>query len=158
MRAFANGPGNHVMARIHEAAKSDPEGLKGVLSEMRAGGKYEGLRQQLQGEQAMTKGFAEAFERAATAVGAYGRKRGAVEEIATQRGTIDQVAARFDKLDAEVGQRAAVLPSPREGKSMLDDLGEKVKDVVVKAIDAVKAAFTSTARKDASSSASPSPS
>ena len=157
MRVFSNGPGNHVMARIHEAAKSDPEGLKGVLSEMRAGGKYEGLRQQLQGEQALTKGFAESFERAAAAVGAYGRQRGAVDEIAVQRGNIDQVASRFEKLDAEVGQRAAALPAPKEGRSMLDELGERVKELVVRAIDAVKAAFTPAARKDAAASASPSP-
>lgn len=157
MRAFANGPGHSVMARIQEAAKSDPEGLKGVLSEMRAGGRYEGLRQQLQGEQALTKGFAEGFERAAAAVGAYGRQRGAADEVGSRRGEMDQVASRFQQLDHDVGQRASALPGPKEGKSMIDELGEKVKEVVIKAIDAVKAMFSSFAGKNASAAASPSP-
>ena len=60
MQAFANGPGAGVMSRIRDAAKSDPSGMAGVMSEMRAGGVYADLRTQFDGAMVKEKGFAAA--------------------------------------------------------------------------------------------------
>ena len=49
LQAFANGPGASVMNRIRDAARSDPSGMAGVMSEMRAGGVYADLRAQFDG-------------------------------------------------------------------------------------------------------------
>ena len=194
MRAFANGPGGSIMARINDAAKSEPRGLEGVFAEMREGGKYDNLRKQLQGERAFSNGFAESYDKAVDAVGAYGRQREAADatgqrrsqaetalggavnwlrsapsEVGQQlgqlrdaisnagtqrRGPADAVNDRFEKLDAEVGRSASALPGSKDGKSMIEDLGEKVRALVTKAVDAVKAAFSPTARQEASASPS----
>ncbi len=182
MRAFANGPGGSVMARINDAAKSDPRGLTGVFAEMREGGRYEGLSKQFQGEREFSKGFAESHDKAVEAVTAFGRARGAAEAVAEpthqpetalggamkaiglrlpenasppSRTSAEAIGARFEKLDAEVGKSAAGLPGSKEGKSMTEELGEKIKAVVEKAVEAVRSLLNRDARQEASASPSP---
>ena len=65
--------------------------------------------------------------------------------------------ARFEKLDAEIGKAASIIPSRQDGKSVMDDLGEKVREILDRAVNAVKAAFTPSAEKGARASAAPPP-
>ena len=44
LEGFRTGEGADVMSRIQEAARSDPGGMAGVLSEMREGGRFADLR------------------------------------------------------------------------------------------------------------------
>lgn len=144
LQAFSNGPGASILARIQDAAKADPDGMKGVMSGMREGGKYEQLRQQFLGERETNKAFAASYDKAAAAVGAYGQQREAVEQIGARRGDAQALNGRFEQLDAKVGLTAAVIPGVKEGKSMIDELVEKVRELVEKAVAAVKRAFTAS--------------
>ncbi|MDJ0390678.1 hypothetical protein QMO56_21415 [Roseomonas sp. E05] len=155
LQAFASGPGASVMNRIREAAKADPGGIAGVMSEMRTGGVYADLRQQFDGAMAKEKSFAAAYERAAAATGQYAKDRTAVEAIISQRPDAEALTGRFQKLDAQIGEATSSTPGRKEGKNALDELAEKAAEIISRALDRVKAAFSSSAR--AGSSPSPSP-
>ena len=155
MQAFANGPGASVMSRIRDAAKSDPSGMAGVMSEMRAGGVYADLRAQFDGAMVKDKGFAAAYDKASAAAGQYGKDRSAVDAITAQRPDVDALTSRFQRLDAQIGEAAGSTPGRKEGKSALEELAEKAAEVIAKAVDKVRAAFSNSPR--ANNSPSPSP-
>lgn len=155
LQSFANGPGAGIMNRIRDAAKTDPSGLAGVISEMRAGGVYADLRTQFDGAMQREKGFAAAYDRATTATGQYAKDRVAVDAIATQRPDVETVTSRFQKLDGQVGAGASETPGRKEGTSALEDLAAKAAELFSRAVDRIRAALSPTAR--ASSSASPTP-
>ena len=155
LQAFAAGPGASVMSRIRDAAKSDPSGMAGVMSEMRAGGVYADLRTQFDGAMVKEKGFAAAYDKASAAAGQYGKDRSAVDAIMAQRPDVDALTSRFQRLDAQIGEAAGSTPGRKEGKSALEELAEKAAEVIAKAVDKVRAAFSNSPR--ASNSPSPSP-
>ncbi len=155
MQAFASGPGAGVMSRIRDAAKSDPSGMAGVMSEMRPGGIYAELRTQFDGAMIKEKGFAAAYDKASAAAGQYGKDRSAVDAIMAQRPDVDALTSRFQKLDAQIGEAAGSTPGRKEGKSALEELAEKAAEVIAKAVDKVRAAFSNSPR--ANNSPSPSP-
>jgi len=155
MQAFASGPGANVMSRIRDAAKSDPSGMAGVMSEMRAGGLYADLRAQFDGALVKEKGFAAAYDKAAATAGQYGKDRTAVDAIMAQRPDVEALTSRFQKLDAQIGKAASSTPGRKEGKSALEELAEKAAEVIARAVDKVRAAFSNAPR--ASNSPSPSP-
>lgn len=154
LKAFANGPGSSVMSRVRDAASTDPEGVAGVLAGMRAGGKYEDLGQQVQRERTVNPAFAAAQDKAAASVGAYGQAREAAAAIGERRGD-EAVNAQLQKLDAEIGREASSLPGRRPGANLLDEIAEKVRDAILRAIERVSAAFS--ARPTAGATASPNP-
>ena len=141
MKEFTEGPGSVIMSRIRDAAKADPDGMTGVMSEMREGGRYAGLRQDFNVALQQQKGFAAAYEKAAGSIGTFGTDRVAVDKIAEIRPDAAAIAARFQKLDAEIGKGAAELPGKTEGKSLTDELAERASEVVRKAVEAVSNAF-----------------
>ena len=144
LQAFANGPGAGIMAKISAASKADPDGMAGVVAGMREGGQYADLRRSFNADMAREKGLAGAVDRAATAVGQYGRDRTVADGIAAGLGTADAITARFGKLDAEIGKAASEAPSRKDGKSQMEELGEKAADLASKAMEAIKAAFRRT--------------
>ncbi len=144
LQAFANGPGAGIMAKISAASKADPDGMAGVVAGMREGGQYADLRRSFNADMAREKGLAGAVDRAATAVGQYGRDRTAADGIAAGLGTADAITARFGKLDAEIGKAASEAPGRKDGKSQMEELGEKAADLASKAMEAIKAAFRRT--------------
>lgn len=155
LRAFARGPGSDVMSKIQDAAKTDPDGMRGVMSGMREGGRYQDLRQQFEGARAQSQGFAAAYESAAAAVGDYGARRADVAAIATRRGETDAVNSRFERLDAAIGEQAAATPGRTEGKSLIDEIGEKVRALIDRAVQSVKNAFSPRPTADAAPSPAP---
>jgi hypothetical protein len=155
LQAFANGPGASIMNRIRDAAKADPGGMAGVMSEMRTGGVYADLRAQFDGAMQSEKGFAAAYDRAAAAAGQYARDRMAVDAVVAQRPTVEGLTGRFQKLDAQIGEAAGSTPSRSGGKSALEDLAEKAAELVSRAVDKVKSAISASPK--ASSSPSPNP-
>lgn len=155
MKDFADGPGAVLMTRIRDAAKEDPDGMAGVLSEMREGGRYAGLRQDLT-VSLQHERFAAAYNKALTSVTAYGAERAGVEKFAGQRPDAAAIAGRFQTLDAEIGKAARELPSRTEGRSFVDELGERVQAAITKAVEAVTNAINRL--RGASAGPSPSPS
>lgn len=155
MQGFANGPGAAVMGRIRDAAKADPGGMAGVMSEMRPGGVYADLRSQFDGALQKEKGFVAAYDRAAAAAGQYGKDRIAVDAIAAQRPDIDALTSRFQKLDAQIGTAAAQIPGRREGASALEDLATKAAELLSRAVEKIRSAISPASR--AGSGPSPTP-
>lgn len=154
MKEFSDGPGSVLMSRIRDASKTDPEGMAGVLAEMREGGRYAGLRQDLNVALQHQK-FAASYDSALSAVTTFGGDRAEVDKIAAQRADATAISGRFQKLDAEVGKAASELPSRSEGKSFVNELSERTQEAVMKAVEVVTNAIN---RLRSPSSPSPSPS
>ena len=155
MKDFADGPGAVLMTRIRDAAKADPDGMTGVLSEMREGGRYAGLRQDLTVSLQHEK-FAAVYDKALTSVTAFGAERAEIDKFAGQRPDAAVIAGRFQKLDAEIGKAASELPSRTEGRSFTDELAQRAQDAVMKAVEVVANAFNRLRGASAGPSASPS--
>ncbi|MDT8291871.1 hypothetical protein RQ846_19335 [Roseomonas mucosa] len=158
LRGFAQGAGAAVMARISEAARTDPRGMEGVLAEMREGGRHADLRTQFNNALVQEKGLAAAYDAAASAVKQYGTDRQAAEAVILKRSEPAALAGRFERLDAAIGEAASHLPSRQEGKSVVDELGQKVAELVRRAADAVRNVFQQDHRQGVSAASSPSPS
>ncbi len=156
LRAFANGPGASIMNKIQEASKADPDGAAGVAAGMREGGPYADLRRTFNADLLKEKGLATALDRASAAVSQYGADRTAADGIAAGRADATGITARFSKLDAEVGKAASETPGRKDGKSQMEELGEKAAELASKAIEAVKAAFKRTPSNDRHASPGPS--
>lgn len=157
LQAFAHGPGTGIMDKIQAAGKADPDGLAGVVSGMREGGPYAGLRHTFNADLVREKGLASALNRASVAVGQYGADRTRVDSVAEAQGSTTAIAAHFAKLDAEVGKAASETPGRKDGKSQMEELGEKAAELAHKAIEAVKAAFRRTPAVEQGPAASASP-
>jgi hypothetical protein len=139
---FRSTEGAAVLNRVQTAARAEPGGMAGVLSEMREGGRFSDLRQAFNKALNDDKGFADAYDRAASALARYGEGREKVEQIIAKRPDAANLIAKFDQLDSQVGERAGKIPSRNDGKNMLDDISKTVVEIIQKATDAVRTAFT----------------
>jgi hypothetical protein len=157
LQAFVQGPASNILTKIQDAAKAEPGGMQAVLSEMREGGRFASLRSQFNADLVMERGAAAAWDRMAGSLQQYGADRSAVAAIGARQNSTAALDARFEKMDAEIGKAASIIPSKQDGKSVMDDLGDKVREILDRAINAVKAAFTPSADRNARASASPSP-
>ena len=152
LQSFTNNEGAVMMSRINQAARSDPNGLEGVLADMRPGGKYAGLRQQFNGAINDEKGFAAAYDKALEAVGRYAYDRKAAAPIVARNADAPAVTARLEALEQNVGERMAGIPSLSDGKAMLEDLRKQAAEVFKAVADGIKNLF-----QRAGASPSPSP-
>jgi hypothetical protein len=157
IQAFTQGPGSNILTKIQDAAKAEPGGIQAVLSEMREGGRFASLRSQFNADLVTERGAAAAWDRMAGSLQQYGTDRAAVAAIGARQNTMAALDARFEKMDAEIGRAASLIPSRQDGKSVMDDLGEKVREILDRAINAVKSAFSPSAERNARASAGPSP-
>jgi len=157
IQAFAQGPASNILTKIQDAAKAEPGGMQAVLSEMREGGRFASLRSQFNADLLMERGAAAAWDRMAGSLQQYGADRAAVAAIGARQNTVAALDARFEKMDAEIGKAASIIPSKQDGKSVMDDLGDRVREILDRAINAVKSAFSPSAERAATTSAGPSP-
>jgi hypothetical protein len=158
VRSFANGPASSILTKIQDAAKTEPGGMSAVLSEMREGGRFAGLRSQFNADLVMERGAAAAWEKMAGSLQQYGADRAVVAAIGARHNNAVALDARFEKLDAEIGKATSMIPGKQDGKSVMDDLGDKLRAVLDRAVNAVKSAFTPSVEKSVRASAGPSPS
>ena len=154
LNSFSKGEGASILSRIREAAKHEPGGMATVLSEMREGGRFADLRAQFNNALETERGFAAAYNQAAAALSRYGQDRTAVRDIIARRHDAELLTARFERLDAKIGEAASETPGRREGESMLQEMAEKAAEILHRAIDNIKAAFS----RSPSAQAAPSPS
>ncbi len=152
LQNLTNNEGAAMMSRVNQAARSDPNGIEGVLAEMRPGGKYAALRQQFNVAINDEKGFAAAYDKAVEAVGQYASDRKAASPIVARGSDAVAVTARLEALEQNVGERMAGIPSLSDGKTMLEDLRKQAAAVFKAIADGIKNLF-----QRASPSASPSP-
>jgi hypothetical protein len=157
IQAFAQGPASNILTKIQDAAKAEPGGMQAVLSEMREGGRFASLRSQFNADLMMERGAAAAWDRMAGSLQQYGADRAAVAAIGAKQNTAAALDARFEKMDAEIGKAASVIPSKQDGKGVMDDLGNKFREILDRAMHAMKSAFSPSSERNARASASPSP-
>ena len=155
---FRNGEGATIMNRIRDAARSEPGGMTAVLSEMRDGGRFADLRQQFNVALADEKGFAQAYDKAASALARYGQDRTTVEQVISRRPDAANLTTKFEQMDAQIGEAAGGTPSRRDGKSMIEDLAKQAAELIQRAVDAVKSAFSRQPAAEAAARAAPAPS
>ncbi|WP_216851279.1 hypothetical protein [Acidisphaera sp. L21] len=157
VRAFSQGPASNILTKIQDAAKAEPGGMPAVLSEMREGGRFASLRSQFNADLVVERGAAAAWDRMAGSLQQYGADRSAVAAIGARQNTAAALDARFEKMDAEIGKATSIIPSRHDGKSVMDDLGDKFREILDRAINAVKSAFRPSAERNARPSDGPSP-
>ena len=157
LQGFSNGEGAVVMSKIREAAKTEPGGMPQVLSEMRDGGRFADLRKQFGNALSDDAGFAAVYDKAAGALAAYGKTRTEIEPILARRPDAAALTQRLTEMDAEIGKAASATPSKAEGRTMMEDLTKQATELLQRAVDAVRAAFSRSPLPGASSSPSPSP-
>lgn len=157
VQAFAQGPASNILTKIQDAAKAEPGGMQAVLSEMREGGRFASLRSQFNADLVVERGAAAAWDRMAGSLQQYGADRAAVAAIGARQNTAAALEARFERMDAEIGKAASIIPSKHDGKSVIDDLSDKFREILNRAINVVKSAFNPSAERTARASASPSP-
>jgi hypothetical protein len=154
---FRTGEGATVMNRIQEAARSEPGGMAAVLSEMRIGGRFADLRQQFNNALETERGVGAACDKAAAALARYGQHRVGIEEVIARRPDAANLSAKFEQMDAQIGEAAASTPSRRGGKTMVDDLAQKAAELLDRAVDTVRSAFGRSQSAEATSRAAPAP-
>jgi hypothetical protein len=161
LRQFSQGPGASVLNKIRDAARAEPEGFHGVMTEMREGGKYADLRKQFNTALATERGLGAAYDRATIALSQYGAQRTAADAIISRRPDATALSSRFEQMDAELGQSASAIPGRKDGQSALDEVADKAREIMTKAVDAIRSMFgrkaTATAAPSASPSAAPVP-
>jgi hypothetical protein len=157
LEAFRTGEGATVMNRIREAARSEPGGMSAVLSEMHIGGRFADLRQQFNNALETERGVGAAYDKAAAALGRYGQHRVGIEEIIARRPDAANLSAKFEHMDAQIGEAAARTPSRRDGKTMLDDLAQKAAELLHRTVETVRSAFGRSPSTEAISRAAPAP-
>lgn len=155
LKGFTEGVGASIMNRINDAARSDPRGIEDVLSEMREGGRHAELRSAFNNALSTEKSLAAGYDAATSALKQYGTDRQAAEAGMLKRPDA-VIAGRFERLDAAIGEAASSVPARQEGRSVMEELGQKVADLVRRAAESVRSVFSSEPRAGASSSG-PSP-
>ena len=157
LRGLQANESSGVLERIREAGRNNPGGLEGVLSEMRPGGRFADLRTEFNDALVRDRGFAAAYDRAAGALAQYGQDRTTVDSILT-KAPDTKLADKFESLDAKIGEAASLIPSKKDGNSMLDDLTKQIGELFQRAVDSVRSVFSRAAGTQASQSGpSPSP-
>ena len=156
LQGFQNNEGAGIMSRIREAARSNPGGMEGVISEMRPGGRFADLRTQFNNALDHDRGFSAAYEKASNALAQYGESRTAVDAIIAKAPN-QGLGARFEALDAQIGEAAGKTPSSRDGMSKLDDITKQLAEIFQRAVDGVKSMFNRSAGAEATSRPGPSP-
>jgi hypothetical protein len=135
------GPARGIHAKISAAAQSEPGGIHTVISEMRPDGKYAGLRSEFDGALLQNEAFAKSYDKAVGALQQYGNQKLSLEQRFDQfqqdRGILEEKLGGIEEGLAA----AAVLPGKEPGKSMIEELGEKLNEFFKKVFDNVKQAF-----------------
>jgi len=153
LQDFNRHGGAAVISRIRQATESHPDGLAGVFSEMRAGGRLSDLLVNFNAALDTDRALAGVYDRAAASLYRYGKDRAAVEEIIGRRPDSDAITSRFQQIDAAIGDAAAATPS-RGGRSLLDDPLQKAGELLRRAVEAAAQPPTVTPERRQSVSAS----
>lgn len=156
LEAFRQTPGVAVLNRIQEAAKNYKGGIQAVIEGMKDGGPFEDLRKEYNAALKDNHAFGAGYERAAEALGQYGKHREAIAETLASHPKSSQWSTYFEQLDGQVGEAAATTPGKTEGKSALEHLSDKAREIVDKVLEKIRSLFRHDA--DANSRAAPSPS
>jgi hypothetical protein len=155
---FMNGPGRGILGKIEAAASSEPGGMQTVLKEMQPGGRYANLRTEFDSAYQQDKIFAGAYDKMLQAATQFGKDRNAVTANYNQRNLDpNQLDARFQRAEQGLGEAASKVPGRTPGKSALDEMAEKLAEILRTAVERVKQFFGRETSAEASQEARPAP-
>ena len=159
IETFSKGPGAAILRRIEDAASTEPGGMRAVMSEMQAGGRYASLRGEFDAALQQDRVFAASYEQLEKTGQQFGKERLALasdfEAKKLDAGALD---ARFQQADEAIGEATAKIPGRTPGRSATEELGQKVAEILSKATQRIKAMFGRDADPAARPSSGPSPS
>lgn len=155
---FIQGPGRGVLGKMEAAASTEPGGMQTVLREMQPGGRYTNLRTEFDNAYQQDQIFRGAYDKMIDSVTHFGRDRDAVTNNFTQR-NLDpaQLDGRFQRAEESLGEAMSKIPGKESGKSALDEMAEKLAEVLRTAVDRIKQIFQPAAAQ-AEQQARPGPS
>jgi hypothetical protein len=155
---FIHGPGRGVLGKMESAASTEPGGMQTVLREMQPGGRYANLRTEFDNAYQQDQVFHGAYDKMVDTVTRFGRDRDAVTNNFTQR-NLDpaQLDGRFQRAEESLGEAMSKIPGKQSGKSALDEMAEKLAEVLRAAVDRIKHIFQPAAAQ-AQQQARPGPS
>ncbi|OAI31464.1 hypothetical protein A1351_21630 [Methylosinus sp. R-45379] len=153
MGALRDAPGASILNRIQDAAANNKGGMNAVIEGMKAGGPFQGLREELKAAVSENNTFDAAYDRAAVAIRQYGADREAIVSALGSHPNASNWNEHFKKLDTAVGEAASSIPKKEGDDSMLEHLGEKAREIVEKVLEKIKAVF----HRDPGARPSPSP-
>jgi hypothetical protein len=158
IETFASGPGAGILGKIEDAASTEPGGIQSVMRGMQPGGAYANLRTEFDGALQQDRVFAAAYNQVEKTGAAWGQNRTALaaDFEAKQLGA-NQLDARFARAEEAIGEATEKMPGRTPGKTVMEELGEKVAEILKRAAERVRSAFGVRATPQASSSPSPSP-
>ena len=145
---FIQGPGRGVLGKMEAAASTEPGGMQTVLREMQPGGRYANLRTEFDNAYQQDQIFRGACDKMVDSVTRFGRDRDAVTNNFTQR-SLDpaQLDGRFHRAEESLGEAMSKIPGKQSGKSALDEVTEKLAEVLRAAVDRIKQIFQPAAAR-----------
>ena len=156
IETFAAGPGAGVLGKIDAAAITEPGGVKAVMSEMKPGGRYANLRSEFDDALQKDRVFAASYSQVERTGSQFGRDRLALAgDFEAKKLNVSQIDGRFQKADEAIGEATSKIPGRTPGKSVMEELGEKVAELLSKAVDRVRAMFGRDAVPDPRPTSSP---
>ena len=156
VETFMTGPGAGVLAKVEVAASTEAGGMQAVMSGMQPGGKYAALRSEFDNALQQDRVFAAAYSQVERTGAQYGRDRLALgANYAARKLDATQLDVRFQEADASVGEATSKIPGRTPGKSVMDELGEKLAEVFSKAAERVKQMFGREMEREPRASFSP---
>jgi hypothetical protein len=158
IETFASGPGAGILGKIEDAASTEPGGIQSVMRGMQPGGAYANLRTEFDGALQQDRVFAAAYNQVERTGAAWGQNRTALAaDFAAKQLGANQLDARFARAEEAIGEATEKMPGRTPGKTVMEELGEKVAEILKRAAERVRSAFGVRATPQASSSPSPSP-
>jgi hypothetical protein len=139
---FIQGPGRGVLGKMEAAASTEPGGMQTVLREMQPGGRYANLRTEFDNAYQQDQIFRGAYDGMVDGATRFGRDRDTVTNNYTRR-NLDpaQLDGRFQRAEESLGEAMSKIPGKEPGKSALDEMTEKLAEVLRAAVDRIKQIF-----------------
>lgn len=156
LETFSNGPGAKVLGKIDAAASTEPGGIKTVMQQMQPGGRYAELRTQFDNALQSDRVFAAAYNQVEKTGAQYGRDRLALNaDFSAKKLDAKQLDARFQKAEEAIGEATERIPGRTPGKSAMDELSEKMAELLNRAVQGVRSMFNREATQEQRASPSP---
>ena len=156
IETFAQGPGAGILGKIEAAASTEAGGMREVMSEMRPGGRYANLRSEFDDALQKDRVFAASYNQVERTGAQFGRDRLALAgDFEAKKLNVQTLDARFQKADEAIGEATSRIPGRTPGKSSMDELGEKLAEILTKAAQRVRTMFGREVENAPKPSASP---
>lgn len=156
---FMQGPGRGVIGKMDAAASTEIGGMQAVLREMQPGGRYANLRTEFDNTYQQDQMFRDAYDKMVDSVTKFGVDRRSATDNFIQR-NLDpaQLDGRFQRAEESLGEAMSKMPGREAGKSALDEMAEKLAEILRTAVDQIKHIFRPESGAEAQPQTRPSPS